>query len=60
MTGRGRAIGKPGVAIAGLWGAIERPGLSIATNSDATRVLAPAIERQARAIANKALAIERL
>ena len=59
MTRRGRATGKSVVAIAMLWGAIERPGLSIATNGDATTALGPAIERQARAIANKSLAIER-
>jgi hypothetical protein len=59
MSERGDATGEISAAMAGLAGAMGRRGASIATNGVATRARCIAIEKQVRAIAMKALAIER-
>jgi hypothetical protein len=60
MSERGDATSELSAAMARLSGAMGRCGPSIATNGVATRGPVLSIERQARAIANEALAIERV
>jgi hypothetical protein len=58
MSSRSDATSEVGAATARLAGAMERRGPSIATNGGGTKALSLSIERQARAIAKKSLAIE--
>jgi hypothetical protein len=59
MSERGDETSEVSVAMAELADAMRSHGASIATNGGATRALGLAIGRQVRAIAKKALAIER-
>jgi hypothetical protein len=59
MSKRGGATSEVSAAMTRLAGAMKRRGPSIATNGGATSARCIAIEKRVRAIATKALAIER-